>query len=296
MKCLVTGGAGFIGSHLVDLLLEYGNEVVVVDDLSEGKRENTPTYVHDVSILNDIEYLFPGIDVVFHLAAYTRPQGSIAMPVYSNKVNVEGTLRVLACARNWGVRRVVFASSASVYGEQPLYPVPEVSPLNPMSPYAVQKIVGEMYCKLFHDLYGLEYNVLRLFNTYGPRQNPSGEYAAVIPKFMQQVRNGEQPTIYGTGEQRRDFIHVSDVASAFVLAGTSLYHGETFDVGTGENVSVKELLGVICEVIGKKADPAYGPAQVEPTQTLADTGRIYNVLGWEAKVELREGLWSLKRL
>jgi nucleoside-diphosphate-sugar epimerase len=298
MKCLVTGGAGFIGVHLVDRLLRDGHDVVVLDDFSEGHWAHLPKSTHldlheasiAISLLDNVEDLFGGTDVIFHLAAYTRPQGSIVMPLYSNDVNVSGTLRILVNAAEWKVKRLVFASSASVYGEQEVYPSPETATPNPMSPYAVQKLIGEQYCRLFTKIYGLETNCLRFFNTYGSGMNPDSPYSSLIPKFIKRVRMGDRPTIYGTGEQRRDFVHVSDVVEALVLAAESEVYGEVFNVGSGWNYSVKQVFWRIRRMLDKNIEPIFGPAVIEPTQTLADITKIHNVLGWKPTMGLCRGL------
>jgi len=295
MRYLVTGGAGFIGSHLVDRLLRDGNEVIVIDDFSEGKWENLQVnhsnlIVYKKSILGKIEKLFKGVSVVFHLAALTRPQLSIAEPEPSNLVNVSGTLNVLLNSRDKKVERVVFASSASIYGEQEKYPSSEIDKPNPMSPYASQKLMGEQYCQLFTKIYGLETNCLRLFNVYGKRMNPDGEYASLFPKFIKLIRNGIRPTINGTGKQTRDFVYIDDVVESMILASKSKAFGEVFNVGSGESLSVNDAFNIICWKLGKKIEPIYGPAVIEPTQVIADIKKINDVLGWKQEVDLGEGL------
>jgi len=251
---------------------------------------------HHRSLFDVIDGLFEGVDIVFHLAALPRPQLSIKKPLPADRVNVHGTLRILVKSVENGVKRVVFASSASVYGEQEEYPTPETAKPNPMSPYALQKLVGEMYCQLFTRIYGLETNCLRLFNVYGSRMNPEGEYSSLIPKFIKLIDNGMHPTIFGTGEQRRDFVHVSDVVGAMILAAESEVYGEVFNVGSGWNHSVNQVFGLICKVLGKKTEPIYGPAVIEPTQTWADPTKSLDVLKWTSTMGLEEGLrmtqWS----
>ena len=300
MKYLVTGGAGFIGSHLVDRLLLNGDEVVVVvDNLSEGKRERLQIgrerlVVHEASILEgESRELFRGVDIVFHLAALPRPQLSIIDPVPAHDVNVTGTLNVLMACKHYQVERMVFISSASVYGEQDRYPCAEDAVPNPMSPYALHKLIGEQYCQLFTQIYGLETNCLRLFNVYGTRMNPYGEYSSLIPKFIRLISDGINPTINGDGEQARDFVHVRDVIEAMMLAAHSDVYGEVFNVGSGRNVSVNEVFRIICQSLGKQIEPIHGPPVIEPTQTLANRGKIYSVLGWEPRVDLTSGIWEL---
>lgn len=298
MKYLVTGGAGFIASHLVDRLLKDGNRVIVVDDFSEGKWENLQKdslslIVCKKSILDDISRLFRKIDVVFHLAALPRPQLSIKEPWPANLANVTGTLKVLLNCRDNKVKRLVFASSASIYGEQEEYPCLEASRPNPMSPYAAQKLMGEQYCQLFTKIYGVETNCLRFFNVYGSRMNPEGEYAGVFPKFIKLIKNNVRPTIYGDGKQTRDFVHVDDVIGAMVLASESKVFGEVFNVGSGENISVNEVFELLREKLGKKIEPIHGPPVIEPTQTLASMEKIHRILGWKPKISLDEGLKTI---
>ena len=300
MRYLVTGGAGFIGSHLVDRLLEGDSEVVVVvDNLSErgGKRLRVGREgleVHEASILDDkIGDLFRGVDAVFHLAALPRPQLSIIDPVPAHNVNATGTLNVLMGCKDFGVGRMVFISSASVYGEQDKYPCAEGAVPNPMSPYALHKLIGEQYCQLFTQIYGLETNCMRLFNVYGTRMNPHGEYSSLIPKFIRIIKSGERPTINGHGKQARDFVHVRDVVEALVLAAHSDVYGEVFNVGSGVNVSVNEVFRIICQSLRKEIQPIHGPPVIEPTQTLANRGKILSLLGWEPRVDLEHGIWEL---
>lgn len=294
MKYLVTGGAGFIGSHLVEKLLGDGHQVLVLDDFSEGKWSNLPAHANleilKVSILDDINRFFVGTDVVFHLAALPRPQLSIVDPVPANLVNVNGLLNVLLAARDNNVKRLVFASSASIYGEQSVYPSPEDAEPNPMSPYALHKVIGEGYCKLFTNIYGLETNCLRFFNVYGNRMNPNGFYSSLIPKFIKMIKEGTQPTIFGSGEQARDFVYVEDVAEALIKAANSQIYGEVFNVGWGENYSVNKVHKIICDLLGKYIEPIHGEAMIEPTQTLADTLKSYQLLRWEPKITLEDGI------
>ncbi len=300
MKYLVTGGAGFIGSHLTEELLKEGHEVIVVDNLSEGSRDNLPLdnpnlkfYEDDIMEVIMWEHLFKDVDVVFHLAAITRPQESIDDPKIYNRVNVEGTLNVLIAARDMGVKRVVFASSASIYGEQYIYPCLETATPNSMSPYGLQKFMGELYCKLFTDIYGLETNCLRFFNVYGTRMNPDSPYSALIPKFIKKIKAGEQPTIFGHGNQARDFCHIDDVVRAIILASKIDGFGQVFNVGGGVNYSVNDVFEIICNKLGKTMTPLHGPAVIEPTQTLADITKARDILAWSPEVSLEEGVRRL---
>jgi len=219
-KYLVTGGAGFIGSHLVDRLLKDGHEAVVIDDFSLGKKENLSARprlkIYKKSICEKLDLIFKQhrFDAVFHLAALPRVQFSIAHPRQSHEANVNGTLNLLIAARDRGVKRFIYSSSSSVYGNQTILPLVETMTPNPMSPYAFQKLAGEHYCRLFAELYGLETVSLRYFNVYGPRQNPDGAYAGQIPKFFSKLLAGETPVINGDGKQTRDNTYVDDVVEA----------------------------------------------------------------------------------
>ncbi len=294
MRYLVTGGAGFIGSHLVARLLEMG-EVIVLDDFSEGKREYLPLnnphlIIYEASILEPIRNLFKGVDVVFHLAALPRPQKSIIEPECANEVNVTGTLRVLMACRENKVKRLVFASSASVYGQQDNMPSLETHKPNPMSPYALQKYIGEQYCQLFESIYGLETNCLRLFNVYGDRMNPNGEYASLIPKFITLLKAGKQPPIYGTGFQARDFIYVDDVVNAFLAAAQSEAHGEVFNIGSEKTYSVRIIFEMLRTHLNAKIEPVFEPALIEPDMTLADCKKAHELLGWFNETSLSDGV------
>jgi nucleoside-diphosphate-sugar epimerase len=295
MKYLVLGGLGFIGSHLVDRLVE-NNKVVVLDDLSTGSLSNLP-YNPNVmferrSILGDIGKFFEGIDIVFHLAAKTRPQESIKEPELYNKINIEGTLNVLKNCVEHKIKRLVFISSSSLYGTQDTPTKENVIP-EPMSPYALTKLIGEQYCKLYQRLYGLESNYIRPFNVYGKRQPPGGGYAAVVPSFVDALKKGEQPFITGDGEQRRDFVFVEDVVDLMILASESKEYGEAFNAGLGENVSINELYKTICTLMGKTTEPKYVEAVFEPRETLADMTKATKLLNYKPKFTLEEGLKTL---
>lgn len=294
MKYLVTGGAGFIGSHLVERLLEHA-DVIVLDDFSEGKREYLPLdnprlIVYEASILEPINNLFEGVDIVYHLAALPRPQKSIAEPEGAHDVNVTGTLRVLMACLNNKVRRLVFASSATIYGEQGRYPTSEACKPNPMSPYALHKLVGEQYCQLFESIYGLETNCLRLFNVYGSRMNPDGSYASLMPKFIKLMRQGEPPPIYGTGAQSRDFVYIDDVIDAFLMAGWSDAHGEVINIGSEKTYAVRVIFDLLRSRLSVNVNPVYEPAVIEPEMTLADCEKAQRVLGWRSITSISEGI------
>jgi len=295
MEYLVTGGCGFIGSHLVERLLETGDKVVVIDDLSEGKLENIiykpdNFEFYNQSILGDIGDLFKGVDIVFHLAAKTRPQESIKEPELYNDINIDGTLRVLDNCVNHKVKRFIFMSSSSVYGTPEKLPIQEKDPHLNMSPYALTKSIGEQYCKLFERLHGLESTYIRPFNVFGSRQTPGGGYAAAVPSFIDTLNRGETPFITGDGEQRRDFVFVDDVVDLMILASKTRIYGGAFNAGSGTNVSINELYKIICRLMGKDVKPKYVDALFEPRVTLADMSLAKGLLGWKSKVSLKEGL------
>jgi len=294
-KCLVLGGAGFLGSHLTDRLLADGHQVVVIDNFSTGKWENLQQHhlnilIYKRSILDDVSELFKGIDVVFHLAAKTRPQESMNEPKLYNNINIDGTLNILDNCLRHKVKRLVFVSSSSLYGTQEAFPTSELAIPKPLSPYALTKLIGEQYCKLFERLHGLEINCIRPFNVFGPRQSPSGGYAAAVPKFIDMLSKGETPYITGDGEQKRDFNFVENVVDLMVLASESKVHGEVFNAGSETNITINNLYKTICGMMGKDVKPNYVPAVPEPRTTLADMNKAKKMLGWELKVSLEEGL------
>lgn len=296
MKCIVTGGAGFIGSHLVDRLLKEDHFVVVIDNCNTGKIENLPAkhpkfIFFGADILEDIDHIFEDVDIVFHLAALTRPQDSIKRPLETNRVNVEGTLKILKHCHENKVKRVVFASSSSLYGVQDKYPTPEDVTPKPMSPYALQKFVGEQYAQLFHRMYGMEVNCVRPFNVYGPRQRPDLGYAAAVPKFIDSLNRGEAPQITGDGTQARDFTYVDDVVSVFMLAATSKIFGESFNAGNGNPVTVNKLFETISELMFKDhIEPIHIDPVLEPHLTHADMSKTKRILGFSPKFDIKEGL------
>ena len=294
MNTLVTGGAGFIGSHLVDRLLDEGHDVSIIDDFSEGKYSNLPINkkltILKYSILNDIGNYFAGIDRVYHLAALTRPQFSMLHPIETNQVNVEGIINILkACVEN-RVPRVVFVSSSSIYGKQFTFPTTESAVPHPMSPYALTKLVGEQYCKLYQLLYRTKANYIRPFNVYGTRQRPDSEYAAAIPKFIDCLSKGTTPWITGDGKQARDYVYVDDVVDLIIKAGESKVYGEAFNAGSGKNISINDLFETIRKIMNKNVIPDHVAPVIEPNLTLADIGKAKTMLGWEPKVSLEEGL------
>lgn len=298
-KYIVTGGAGFIGSHVQDLLIERGHDVHVVDTLVNGKREHLhPEATFHRMDIRDLEGLldvFTDADGVFHLAALPRMQYSIEEPILTNEVNITGTLNVLIAARDAGVPRVVYSASSSAYGDSKVLPLTEDLPTAPTVPYAIQKEVGERYCAMASRFYGLETVCLRYFNVYGPRQttDADGPYATVIGIFLGQREKGQSMTIVPNGHQRRDFTHVSDVARANLMAMISglVGQGEVINIGTGRNYSVLE----VARLIGGET-MFIEPRQGEARQTLADNTKAQALLGWDPQVSFEDGIAELKKL
>ena len=300
MKVVITGGCGFIGSNLAHELADE-NEVIVIDDLSTGRSENNEDLLNNenyrfvkgsITNLDLLKQTFDGADYVFHQAAIPSVPRSIKDPAKTNEVNISGTLNVLIAAEHNNVKKVVYASSSSVYGDTPALPKEEGMIPNPLSPYAVSKLTGEYYCKVWSDIYGLKTASLRYFNVYGPKQDPSSEYAAVIPKFITRVLNGEPPIIYGDGEQTRDFTFVKDVVSANILAAKSSVTG-IFNIGGGQRISINELAETIIKASGTGTDP--GLTYMEPREgdvkhSLADIHRAESIIGYNPAYTLDDGL------
>jgi UDP-glucose 4-epimerase len=283
MKYIVVGGAGFIGSNLVDLLIQEGHQVSVIDNLSTGKEENlnkkAELFTIDISLKDNIvkiTEIMDGADSVFHLAALARVQPSIENPHDFNKANVDGTLNILTAARNAKVRRVIYSASSSAYGNAKIFPTPEDHPTDPLSPYGLQKLIGEQYCRVFYHCYGLETVSLRYFNVFGERQSLEGAYKLVMGVFAQQRLEGKPLTITGTGEQRRDFTYVGDVVRANLLASQSqsVGKGEVINIGNGDNRSINQIANLIG---GTKV---HIEKRLEPEQTLADNTKAKDLLGW----------------
>jgi nucleoside-diphosphate-sugar epimerase len=257
----------------------------------ENLQFNHPNLlIYPTTILGEIWGLYREVDTVFHLAALTRPQVSILEPESFNKINVEGTLNVIQSCIKKGVKKLVFVSSSSLYGEQDVFPTPESATPHPMSPYALTKLVGEQYCKLYGMLNGLKANYIRPFNVYGKRQSPEGGYAAAVPKFIESLKQDKAGNITGDGEQRRDFIYVDDVVDLIVKAAETEVFGEAFNAGSGNNYSINELYETISNVMRKDIPPNYVNPVVEPHMTLADTSKARSLLGWAPKVSLEEGI------
>jgi nucleoside-diphosphate-sugar epimerase len=297
VNVLVTGGAGFIGSHLVDRLLADGHSVRVLDDLSAGRRENVAGdavlsvgSVADAGAVNDV---IDGVEVVFHLAALGAVPRSVADPLSTDRVNTHGTLTVLTAARDAGTRRVVFSSSSSVYGGATVVPTPETVPTRPRSPYGVSKLAGEWYCRVFADLFPLETVALRFFNVFGPRQRPDSTYAAVIPLFASALLAGERPTVYGDGLQSRDFTYVSDVVAAVVAAAEAPpeVSGDVFNIAPGSQHTLLDLLAVIGRASGVEPDPIFAEARAgDIHQSCADATKAMAAFGWAPAVSLESGI------
>jgi len=296
MKVVVTGGAGFIGSNLAEELLKK-HEVTVIDNLSTGRIENLDQIIDKINFIEgsitDLDLLksaFSGSDTVFHEAAIPSVQRSVDDPIASNEANIEGTLKVLVAARDCNVRKLVYAASSSAYGDTPTLPKREDMKPNPKSPYAISKLAGEYYCRVFSEVYGLKTACLRYFNVYGPRQNPQSQYAAVIPRFITRVLAHEPPVIYGDGEQTRDFTFVRDVVKANILAMESPAEG-VFNIACGERVSLNELAGKIMEITGIRLDPIYEkPRQGDIRDSLADISSAGEKLGYKPFFSLDLGL------
>ena len=298
-SALVTGGAGFIGSHLVDALLADGWRVRVLDDLSSGREDNLADARARIELVRgDLrdgatrERCLAGVDVVFHQGAVPSVPRSVAEPLRTHDVNATGTLGLLESARHAGVRRLVYAASSSAYGDTVELPKTESMPANPRSPYALQKWSGETYCRLSTDLYGLETVALRYFNVFGPRQDPKSEYAAVVPRFAVACLRGEPAVIYGDGGQTRDFTYVADAVRANLLAAESpKAAGAVVNVAGGRRISLLELLAAIAEICGTKIPPHHEPGRAgDVRDSLADLTRARDLLGYEPQVPLRDGL------
>jgi len=293
MKYLVTGGAGFIGGHLVDKLIEQGHEVIVVDNLSTGIKSNInpkATFINlDISERanrGELCIAMENVDTVFHCAALARVQPSIQNPQKYHKANIDGTFNVLLSARDSKVRRVVYSASSSAYGDQKQMPLTEDMPTAPISPYALHKLIGEQYCFVFSKCYGLETVSLRYFNIYGERQAVDGAYCTVVGTFLKQKYDGQKLTITNDGEQRRDFTYVGDVVDANIKAATSdkVGNGEVINIGRGSNYSVNEVADLISE------EKEFIGDRLEPRETLADNTRAKELLDWSPKVGLKDWL------
>jgi nucleoside-diphosphate-sugar epimerase len=305
MCVLVTGGSGFIGSHLVAALLKQGAIVRVLDNFTTGNRANLAAVLEGIPLQGNftcvggditdrvaVREAVNGTDYILHQAALPSVQRSVEDPLTSNWVNVEGTLNLLVAARDAGVKRVVYASSSSVYGDSSQLPKDECMTTNPLSPYAVSKLAAEDYCRVFTRVYGLETVSLRYFNVFGPRQDPSSLYAAVIPRFIEALLENRPPTIYGDGRQSRDFTFVENVVQANLLAlSASGVAGEAFNIACGESVDLRGMLQLLTEFLGQNVQPEYqAPRAGDVKHSLADISKAKRMLGYRPTIPFREGL------
>ena len=299
---LVTGGAGFIGSNIVEELVRRGERVRILDNFSTGKRENITPFLEDVELiegdlchLDTVRQATEGADYILHQGALPSVQRSVENPLDTDESNVRGTLNLLVAARDAGVRRVVYASSSAIYGDSPILPKTEEMKPAPLSPYAVSKLAGEHYCQVFYQVYSLETVALRYFNVFGPRQDPTSQYAAVIPKFVTAMLRGEQPVIYGDGEQSRDFSYVTNVVQANLLASTaSGVGGQIFNIACSQRYNLLELVATINRILGTDITSVHTAPRVgDVRHSLADIARAREMLGYQVEVEFEEGLCRL---
>ena len=299
MVFAVTGGAGFIGSNITETLLAKGHEVRVIDNFFTGKRENLATFLSDITLcegdIRDADFLakaFKGVEIVFHEAALPSVPRSVADPILSNDININGTLNVLQMALKAGVKRVVFAGSSAAYGDSIELPKHEKLHNNPLSPYAVQKIAGEHYFKVFASLYDIETVVLRYFNVFGRRQDPTSAYAAAIPKFITSIYNDERPVIFGDGTQSRDFTYIDNVVLGNILAATTPgISGMLFNCACGEQIILNDVIKLINEYFGKNVEPIYEPVRAgDILHSHANVDLIKEKLGFKPVYLFREGL------
>lgn len=300
-KVLVTGGAGFIGSNLTEALLKKGHSVRVLDNFSTGRKGNLrfqevfPTLEileGDIRDLTLCQRAMKDAEVVFHQAALPSVQRSVEDPLDSNAVNSQGTLNILLSARDAGVKRVIYASSSSIYGDTPTLPKLEEMPANPLSPYALQKYIGEQYCRLFYQLYGLETVSFRYFNIFGPKQDPASVYSAVIPRFIDALLKGHPPLIFGDGEQSRDFTYIDNVVQANLLAMSAEHlQGEAINIACGKRVSLNQLLNILKEIVGSKVSPVHEEARKgDVKHSLADINKGKKILNYDPQVGIEMGL------
>ncbi|MBI5300923.1 MAG: SDR family oxidoreductase [Chloroflexi bacterium] len=298
-RALVTGGAGFIGSHLVEGLLARGYEVTVLDNLATGRRDNLARVLNqihlvegDVRNLTTIHSVMRKVDVVFHLAALPSVARSVKNPLESNEVNITGTLNILVAARDEGVRRVVYGASSSAYGNTPTLPKVETMPSEPLSPYAVSKLTGELYARTFTQLYGLSTVSLRYFNVFGPRQDPTTQYAGVVAKFVTCALAGKPYPVNGDGEQSRDFTYVENAVQANLLAADATIEGSpVINIAFGQRTTLNQIIVMLNELTGQNLAANYGPERPgDVRHSHADLGRAQQILGYAPAIDVREGL------
>jgi nucleoside-diphosphate-sugar epimerase len=299
MRYLVTGGAGFIGSNIVDELVRRGQQVVVLDNLSTGKESNLASVRAKIELrtgsitdMSALQSACQGVDYVVHLAARTSVPKSVKDPIESNHINIDGTLNVLVAARDAKVKRFVFAASSSAYGETPTLPKTESMQPAPISPYGVTKYVGELYAQVFGRVYGLENACLRYFNVFGPRQDPTSQYSGVLSRFMLAIIRGERPVVYGDGEQTRDFTYIANVVDETLRACEAQQaSGKVFNGGTGARVTLNEVLKLLEKITGKQIQAQYDPPREgDIRDSQADISLARHVLGYEPLVHFEEGL------
>jgi len=301
MKYLVTGGAGFIGSNLVRKLLEMNEDVRILDNFATGKRENIlplMTNPHltviegDLRSFHIVRTAVKGVDYILHQGALPSVPRSINDPITTNDVNILGTLNILEAAKEFGVKRVICASSSSIYGNSETLPKVETMPVNPMSPYALTKYAQEKYCQIYYNLYGLETVALRYFNVFGPNQDPTSQYSAVIPKFIKHMSEDKEPVIYGDGTQSRDFTYVDNVVYANLLAcNAEKAAGEVINIACGESYTLLELVKMIKEILGKNIEPKFDPERPgDVKHSWAGIDKAKELLGYGVKVDFKEGL------
>ncbi|MBW2732467.1 MAG: SDR family oxidoreductase [Deltaproteobacteria bacterium] len=302
MRVLITGGAGFIGSHIAERFVKDGHEVRIIDNLSSGHVENLAGFRDGVTFTQGdirnrrlLEELCEGCELVYHEAAVVSVPYSVSYPQETHDVNIQGTLNVLEAARAQGVRRVVFAGSAAVYGEEPTLPKVETMAAEPIAPYGVEKITSEYYCRVFNQLYGLETVTLRYFNVFGPRQDPSSAYSGVISIFVDRALSGRGPVVFGDGEQSRDFVFVDNVVQANMLAGQKAEAaGRVYNVGLGKETTLNQLLAMLGRITGKELVASYAEARAgDIRESVASIQRISTELGYDPRVPVEEGLRRL---
>lgn len=300
--CLVTGGAGFIGSHLVEALLVRGDTVRVLDDLSSGHLENLSHVIDRIDFIEGnirdgatVQQATSGVDFIFHLAALVSVPKSMAEPTEAELINAVGTLNMLNAAKTAGVQRLVLSSTCAVYGDDPTLPKIETMCPQPKSPYAISKLAAEYYCQIFNESFGLETVILRYFNIFGPRQDPSSAYSGVISIFVDKLSQGLAPTIFGNGQQTRDFVFVDDVVRANLLAAEApKASGEIFNIGTGRPTSVNQLFENLRYIFNRDLKPDYRPARTgDILHSYANPSHAKTILGWQAQVDFEKGLKRL---